>query len=46
MATSPEISIRAVPAKDLQSVVTGKATVEKNIRGLFHCNPQDLSLVF
>jgi hypothetical protein len=43
MATSPEISIRTVPAKDLQIVVTEKAAVEKNNRGLFHCDPQEVS---
>jgi hypothetical protein len=41
MATSPEISKRTVPAKDLHSVVPGRAAVEKNIRGLLRGNPQD-----
>ena len=40
MATSPEISIRTVPAKDLELVVPGKATLEKHKRGLFVSDPQ------
>ncbi len=43
MATSPEISARSVPAKDLVSVVTGKPPAEQYADRLFRSDPQDVS---
>ncbi len=45
MATSPEISIGAVPAKDLRLVVAGTAAAAKKIRGLSSRNPQEVSTI-
>jgi hypothetical protein len=44
MATSPEISIGAVPAKDLHSVVTGTGFRAKRKVRISAIHPQDVFL--